>query len=156
VESSADLILVIVEGPTDKAFLENLCRRLKFPCKVLIMRGNRPEKAARLIRTFNARKKFVLKDLHCLNPDFVERIKNELRRLDAHVVPVRHSVEAWILAGLGMRSAENLMDPEEELKRRGIMKTPGKYGQLAGGIDIDLAMKYSSSFSEFLTKMRDP
>jgi hypothetical protein len=72
------------------------------------------------------------------------------------VVPVRHSVEAWILVGLGMRSAENLMDPEEELKRRGIMKTPGKYGQLAEGIDIDLAMKYSSSFSEFLTKMRDP
>jgi hypothetical protein len=35
------LIVVIVEGPSDKGFIEGLCERLRAKCHMLIMRGNR-------------------------------------------------------------------------------------------------------------------
>jgi hypothetical protein len=38
--------LVVVEGVTDRAFVEAIARRLGAECKVYVMRGNRPRRWA--------------------------------------------------------------------------------------------------------------
>jgi len=37
-------ILIIVEGPTDRAFIDSIAKKLNILCKVICMRGNKPEK----------------------------------------------------------------------------------------------------------------
>jgi len=58
--------LIIVEGLTDKGFIEGIVEKLQVPCRVRIMRGNRPERASRLLKALMGEfsKAIVLKDLH--------------------------------------------------------------------------------------------
>jgi len=44
------VITVVDEGPSDAGFIEEVCRRVGVECRVLIARGNRVDKVARLIK----------------------------------------------------------------------------------------------------------
>jgi hypothetical protein len=44
--------LVIVEGLTDKGFIEGIAEKLQTRCKVQPMRGNKPDKVSRLLKAF--------------------------------------------------------------------------------------------------------
>jgi len=57
------LIVVVVEGPSDKGFIEGLCGRLGVKCLVLVMKGNRLGKVRRLLRTYEGRPRILVKDL---------------------------------------------------------------------------------------------
>ncbi len=57
------MIVVIVEGPSDKGFIEGLCGRLRVKCLVLVMRGNMLDKARRLLGIHEGRPRILVKDL---------------------------------------------------------------------------------------------
>ncbi len=57
------MIVVIVEGPSDKGFIEGLCERLRAKCLVLTMRGNGLDKARRLLGIHEGRPRILVKDL---------------------------------------------------------------------------------------------
>ena len=59
-ESSNKKVLVIVEGPSDKGFIEGLLQKLKIKGKVIIMKGNRPSKAIRYTKHYSDYDKIIL------------------------------------------------------------------------------------------------
>ena len=162
--------LIIVEGLTDKGFIEGIAEKLQKPCKVHPMRGNKPEKVRRILasdREFE--KAIILKDLHRgeqQTTKLIDEIKREIKKLKnlqnrIHTIIVKRSVESWILAGLCVNNPEETPNPEEELKR--LMQKRGKcfikslevYKRLAKeGIDLNKALTKSASFKEFLDALQ--
>jgi hypothetical protein len=156
--------LVVVEGATDRAFVDAIARRLGAACEVYVMRGNRPEKVGRYLKALARRfsKAIVLKDLHRGGVDRASlideaaRLVSRLEGLKAHVIQVRRSIESWILAGLSASSPEDVADPEGELKelirRRGghYVKSPEAYRRLAEEVDVGCAVARSKTFRDFV------
>ena len=158
--------LVIVEGLTDKAFIEGVAEKLEAKCKVQFMRGNKPEKASRLLKTYAGEfnQAIILKDLHRSGRDtttLINKLRNGIKHLEnqglrSHIIVVKRSIESWILAGLCINNPENIQDPEDELKRliqkagRHFIKSPEVYKQLAKEVDIEKAIKKSETFKRFI------
>ncbi len=162
------MIIVIVEGPSDAGFIEGLARRLEIRCKVLLMRGNRPRKAVRLVKLghFNTPEKVVvLKDVHRRSEsDVKENLREIVQELGgiAHGVIVKRSIESWVLAGLGVKNAEDISDPVRELSSRMIrergmpyLKSKDLLRRLAREIDLDAAARNSQTFKGFLELLQD-
>lgn len=156
-------ILILVEGDSDRGFVEGLCKHLKLDCDVMIMRGNRYEKAGRIINAMKSIRQFrkivVLKDEHRLGRHILENFKNALKSCGARVVVVRKSVESWILALYGDTSAESVDDPETKLEQiigEKLLKTYGKYREIVENIllrepkALERGVKISESLNEFV------
>jgi hypothetical protein len=165
--NTVNSILVIVEGTTDIGFIEGITERLQVTCRVHLMRGNRPEKASRILVALQGEfeRAIVLKDLHregrnrvALIHKLTDKAKQlEKQGLRLHIITIKWSIESWILAGLSVNNPEEILDPEEELKR--LMKMKGEqfiksrelYRKLAREIvDIKKAMIKSESFRNFI------
>lgn len=159
--------LIIVEGITDKSFIEGIAEKLQTRCKVHPMRGNKPDKIRRLLMAFaeEIRKAIILKDLHrgyTETTTLVSRLKMEIRklesqRLQSQIIIVKRNVESWILAGLSVNNPEEISDPEEELKKimqkkgRHYIKSPEVYKRLAKEeVDIKKATLKSEAFKKFV------
>ena len=75
--------LILVEGISDKHFLKGLAEKLKTNIKIQIMRGNRPNKAIRLVKsilkTQPYNKVIILKDLHRYTE---EKVKKQIRKIE--------------------------------------------------------------------------
>jgi hypothetical protein len=172
-------ILIIVEGQSDKGFLEAVLKRLNVEFKILQQRGNRPEKAARMIKAESERSYFdkiiVVKDLHKLEIDLIDEHLNEIKRLlpqdlrsRTKTLIVRRSIESWILCGFRElkkeldRNPEELDDPEavlkELLQRKGrqYFKSWGKAFHMGKEVDIEEIRANCRTFDQFLSLMRDP
>ncbi|MEM2441943.1 MAG: hypothetical protein QXX99_06195 [Candidatus Bathyarchaeia archaeon] len=161
--------LVIVEGVTDRSFVEGIAKKLRIRCKVLQMRGNRPDKIRRLLIAYTKRirEAIVLKDLHRGYKEttaLIDRLKAEIGRLGnqgirAQIVTVKRSVESWILAGLSVNN-EEILNPEEVLKEmmqrkgRHYTKSPEVYRQLAREVDIEKAASKSETFRRFIEALK--
>jgi 5S rRNA maturation endonuclease (ribonuclease M5) len=164
-------ILIIVEGPTDRAFIDSIAERLNISCKVICMRGNEPKKADRWLRiwrkTYGFCKVIILKDTHRGDIDTsyligkVMKVANQFKDIKVHIIQVKRSIESWILAGLSVKNPENLLNPEEELKnliqRKGkhYSKSIDVYRKLALEVDIELAKSKSETFRNFLECLKD-
>jgi hypothetical protein len=148
--------LIIVEGHTDKAFIEGITEKLQKPCKIHPMRGNKPEKVRRILasdREFE--KAIILKDLHRgeqQTAKLIDEIKREIKQLQnlqhkIHTIIVKRSVESWILAGLCVNNPEETPNPEEELKKlmqktgKHYIKSPEVYKRLAKEVDLEKQSK---------------
>ena len=158
--------LIIVEGPSDKGFIEGITEKVGIKCKVKLMRGNRPEKAARIAKSYfrDTGKAIILKDLHRASRDvtsLINRFKNIIIQLknegiESQLIIVKRSIESWILAGLCVRNAEEIPDPEEKLKE--LMQRKGKryiksvetLRKLAKETDVEKAIEKSESFKKFI------
>ena len=162
--------LIIVEGPTDEAFVEVMAERLRVACETYIARGNKPEKVTRLLRASAGAfsKAIILKDLHRGDLDRsliskVAKVVSQLEGLKAYVVQVKRSIESWILAGLSadIDNPEDLPDPEEELRRlmrkegKYYVKSPEVYKRLAQEVDVERARAKSKTFEDFLKHLKD-
>ncbi|RLG07082.1 MAG: hypothetical protein DRN68_05895 [Thaumarchaeota archaeon] len=162
--------LVIVEGISDMGVVEGIAEKIKRSIDCRRMRGNRPDKIARIIRAEAMRKRYekaiVLKDVHKRSEEDLARIFNEIRRavdgiINVDCIPVKRAVEAWILAGRCVRNAEEIMDPDEYLDR--MMRKDGKRyiksrslaRKLALEIDLERAIKYSPTLRAFIDLLRD-
>jgi hypothetical protein len=147
------LIVVIVEGPSDKGFIEGLCGRLGVKCLVLIMRGNRFDKARRLLRIYEGHPRILVKDLKG-SPRALDKIAGELGEAGARVVVAVKELEAWILAGLCYSNAEEIPDPSWELRRaKGVLKSEHTYREIAASLDLERAKANSPSFRELLEQL---
>jgi hypothetical protein len=159
--------LIIVEGLTDKGFIEGIAEKLQATCKIYVMRGNRPEKVSRLLRAFAGEfnKAIILKDLHRAGVDattLINKLISKVRQLESQkiqtrVFPVKRSIEAWILAGLSLNNPEEILNPEEELKKlmqrrsKQYIKSPEIYKRLAKEeLDIEKATAKSKTFKDFI------
>jgi hypothetical protein len=159
--------LIIVEGLTDKGFIEGIAEKLQAQCKVHIMRGNRPEKVSRLLKAFMGEfnKAIILKDLHRAGRDtttLINKLTSKLKQLESQglqlqVISVKRSIESWILAGLSVNNPEEILNPEEELKKlmqkkgKQYIKSPEIYKRLAKEeIDIKKAAAKSEAFKNFI------
>lgn len=59
-------VLVVVEGESDRGVVSAIAGKLGVAVRIIKMRGNRLDKAVRLIRQYSDYDKaIVLKDLHC-------------------------------------------------------------------------------------------
>jgi hypothetical protein len=158
--------LIIVEGLTDRAFIEGIIEKFEAKGEVKFMRGNKPEKVSRLLKTYAGEfnQAIILKDLHRDGRDtttLINKLTNGIRRLEkqglrSHIIVVKRSIESWILAGLCVNNPENIPDPEEELKRliqktgRHFIKSAEVYKRLAKEVDIEKAVKKSETFKSFI------
>jgi hypothetical protein len=140
--------------------------RLKAACKVQFVRGNRPKKVRRILKTYAGKfnQAIILKDLHKAGRDIttlINELKYEIRDLEnqglhLHIIVVKRSIESWILAGLCINNPENIEDPEEGLKKvmqkkgRYYIKSPEIYRQLAKEVDFEKAVKKSETFKKFI------
>lgn len=159
--------LIIVEGLTDKGFIEGIAEKLQTPCKVHPIRGNKPDKVRRLLQVFAGEfdKAIILKDLHRGDREtitLVNKLKREIRKLEniippTQIIVIKRSIESWILAGLCINNPEEIPDPEEELKK--LMQKRGKhyikssevYKRLAKEeVDIKKASVKSETFKDFV------
>ena len=170
--------LVLVEGESDEGFVQGLAKRLGLEIKILKMRGNRPDKAVRLIKAVLESQSFskaiILKDQHSYPEELIQekllQIREEIsktiktdKKCCIHGIIVKKAIEAWILAGLGVNNPENIDDPDEYLneilRRRGrgvYIKNREKAKRLAMEIDLNQAIKHSNQLREFIDFLRDP
>lgn len=79
--------LIIVEGLTDKGFIEGIAEKLRIPCKVHPIRGNRPDKVRRLLKALAREfsKSIILKDLHRGEKEtttLINKLKGEIGKLE--------------------------------------------------------------------------
>jgi len=149
-------VLVLVEGVSDRGFVEGIAKRVGVAVSVRELQGNRPDKVKRLIEALRAEKVFVLKDEHRY-PDAAEHVERELKNR-AVVVRVKCSLESWILIGLHAEGFETCDDPvkrmREVLARKGyakvVLKSRALYKRLAEEVDIERLKERCSAFREFL------
>jgi len=158
------VITVVVEGPSDAGFIEEVCRRVGVECRVLITRGNRVDKVARLIKAVApyTEQVLVLKDAHRLTERVLrgleERLIGKLGDLKDVIAKVKvlrvvESIESWILAGFCEENPEGTPNPEARLRERVggfLVKSWESYRRIAVKIDIEHAERRSPSFREFL------
>ena len=165
------MIAIIVEGVSDRGFIEGIADRLKIACRVRLMRGNRPNKAVRLIKSVSVlrdiNKIIFLKDLHAQDEnkirDKIRGIMEEVGEINkVYPIVVKKSIESWILAGLyNKRDAEKIADPIRELNT--LLMREGRYyiksydfsRRLAEMIDLNKAMRNSHSFRKFINLLKN-
>lgn len=109
------MIIIAVEGKSDKGVIEALLYRLEKKAKILVMRGNRPTKIVRIIKAkivgcinegIRIEKIIVLKDIHKYKESTVRR---HLETIEQHIrgiakfygIIIRYAIESWILADVG-------------------------------------------------------
>jgi len=175
--------LILVEGISDKHFLKELAEKLKTNIKIQIMRGNRPNKAIRLVKsilkTQPYNKVIILKDLHRYTE---EKVKKQIRKIEnaieklgftAKGIIVKKAMEAWLLADpeaiskivkhkVNVGNPEEIENPATYLDE--IMKKCGKryikgseqIYKLAKHINIENATHRSRSLKKFLKTLKDP
>ena len=162
--------LVIVEGITDKGVVQEIAKKIKTPVEILIMRGNNPNKAIRLIKAKLTVEKYnkviVLKDLHQQPEDKIReklnKIANSIDNTKVHGIIVRKAIEAWILAGIGETNPENIDKPEElldhimRLKGRRYIKSLRTAKELTRNIDLQKAIKNSQTLRQLIEILKDP
>lgn len=162
--------LIIVEGQSDEGFIKGIADRVGTQVHVRLMRGNKPDKAARLIRAALRQRSYgkviLLKDTHALSEDKVRKLgKEALKQVphpNKHLIIVKEAIESWVLAGMGERGAESLSDPHhrlaELLAREGkaLVKSEGLYRELVKEMDLRAACRNSATLREFLNVLRDP
>jgi len=138
--------------------------------KVLIARGNRPRKMAQLINAEPSEKyskAIILKDQHRLSEnkvnELLSRAIKEVKHPRKYSVMVKKSIESWILAGMGIRNAENIDDPETYLDN--VMASQGRrYIKSAGFVknimkrnfNLEQAIRNSQTLKYFINVLRDP
>ena len=165
------MIAIIVEGVSDRGFIEGIADRLKITCRVRLMRGNRPNKAVRLIKSVSVlrdiNKIIFLKDLHAQDEnkirDKIRGIMEEIGEINkVYPIVVKKSIESWVLAGLyNKRDAEKIADPIRELNT--LLMREGRYyiksydfsRRLAEMIDLNKAMRNSHSFRKFINLLKN-
>jgi len=163
--------LVVVEGESDEGFVIGLAERLGLKVRVLKMRGNRPDKAIRIVKAAlaaqNYSKVIVLKDQHESSEEAVREklqvIVTGIQHKHVHAIIVKRAIAAWILAGMDIHNAESIKKPDDYLntilKQRGrgnYIKSFQKARQLVKEIDLQVAQKLSSTLREFVDRLRDP
>lgn len=161
--------LIIVEGDTDKAVVEEIAKKIKVRVKVLKMRGNNPDKAARLANSMlsveDYCKVIILKDEHKHPRETIDklisRMLEEIQHEKKHPITVKKSIEAWILAGMGVANPENIDDPVEHLdhilRKQGkrYIKSPETARRLARHIDLQKAAQHSNTLKQFIETLKD-
>jgi hypothetical protein len=115
-------ILIIVEGSTDRAFIDSIAEKLNISCKVICMRGNKPEKVNSWLetwrKTYGFCKVIILKNTHRGDIDTsyligkIMKIANQFKDIKVHIIQVKRSIESWILAEPSVKNPENLLNPE--------------------------------------------
>jgi len=168
-------VLVVVEGPIDRATVEAIAERENLRVKTLLMRGNNPGKAVRLVKAVSGTEKpskvVVLKDQHRYPKSIVnrllKRISSSLHDLGVKVytIKVRKAIETWLLAGLVEReiNAEEIDDPVESLNHiliqrfgKRYVKSPDLARSLAKSMDLNKALQRSQTLKTFLEAVKDP
>jgi len=161
--------LVIVEGPTDKVFIEELARRLGLEARALMTRGTpSPDAVSRLVEFELRRGKYskviVLMDQHNLPENECTRRLEEILEAISHEakrgVLVKRCLESWILAAHCICSdPEGLENPVRELRelyRRRYLKSPEAVRSVAREIDVSHAREKSPTFKQLLEALQDP
>ena len=163
--------LVVVEGESDEGFVHGLAEVLGVKVKVLKMRGNRPDKAIRLVRAELVNQSYskvvVLKDQHKSREDTVlkklQEIEAGIRHPRTYTIMVRRAVEAWILAGMNISNAESIDKPDDYLDtmlrregKGGYVKSFWKAKQLAKEINLQAAQNHSPTLRQFINALQDP
>jgi len=165
------VIALLVEGPSDAGFVEELCKKIGVRCEVYVLRGNRVEKAIRMARSLAGGSRrvshiFLLKDTHGTSDKKLASLEMKVNKglrdlvesgVKGGVLKVNRSIESWILAGLCEENPEGIPDPERRLSGRigrPIIKAEESYRILAGQIDIQHAETRSQSFREFVKALR--
>ena len=162
--------LIVVEGISDKGVVQEIAHRLGIRIEVLVMRGNNPNKASRIVKAKLVVKSYdkiiVLKDLHRYSEHTLQNLLNEiLSKIDhphKYAIIVRKAIEAWILAGMGVINAETIDDPamylDQIMKRRAknYVKSLTLAKILAESIDLNKAMSNASSLRQFIEALQDP
>ena len=161
--------LVIVEGSSDVGVVEGIAEKIKCAVKCRRMRGNRPDKAIRIIKAEaiggKYEKAIVLKDVHSRSEKDLSGIFEKITRalkdtIDIVSIPVKRSAEAWILAGRCVKNAEEIIDPAEHLDQ--MMRKDGKRyiksrslaRKLTSEMDLEKAVKYSPTLRAFIESLR--
>jgi len=165
------MIVVLLEGPTDKGFIETLLTRLNIDGKVRLLGGNKPNKAKRYISSFLGKsngKIVILKDLHRHSHRTLQKIVSLIEKPpQVRVVIVKHAIESWFLAdpaaiqtifghSKDIEDPENIPNPDEELDK--IAQQCGKRyiksleigRKFAQVCDIGLLKRKCKSFRKFL------
>jgi len=165
------MIVVLLEGQTDKGFIETLFTRLNIDGKVRVLGGNNPNKARRYINSFLAKsnnKIVILKDLHRHSQRMLQKIISLIERPpQVTVVIVKHAIESWFLAdpaairtifghSKDINEPEKIPNPDEELDK--IAQQCGKRyikgleigRKFAQVCDIRLLKQKCESFKKFL------
>ena len=163
--------LVVVEGVSDKGVVEAIAKKLGVNIEVHLMRGNNPDKAARIINSTlevnQYSKVVILKDQHRYPEDKIKELLNKALSKVNHPrkygVIVKKAIEAWILAGLGVNSPEDINEPDnylnEILKREGrgyYVKSLRRAKELMMNADLSQATSRSPSLRKFINVLRDP
>ena len=161
--------LILVEGTTDKAVVKGIAEKLGINVKIRIMRGDRPEKAIRLanaeLTTEKYSKVIILKDQHEHPQNIIKQKLNKVTANIKHVKTypfiVKKSIEAWILAGMGIANPENIDDPETYLDhilmKRGkrYIKIPKMVNELVKNIDLQKAQHQSHTLKQFTKVLKE-
>jgi len=160
--------LIVVEGFTDKPVIEEIARKVGVEVEILVMRGNNPDKAVRLVNSKlgieEYSKVIILKDEHRLPRkiinDFINKIKTRIQHERKYPMIVRKSIESWILACMGITNPENIDDPEEYLdhilRRQGkrYIKSPGIVRRLVKHINPQEAAQHSNTLKQFIETLK--
>jgi len=162
--------LIIVEGVTDKGIVQKIAEKLGIHAKILLMRGNRQDKAVRLANSALAGEEYskiiVLKDQHQHSENKIlqtlDKIVGSIEHSKTYPIMVRKAIEAWILAGMGISNAESLDKPDEYLDRilrkrdREYIKSLSTAKKLIENIDLQQACRNSSTLKQFIEILKDP
>jgi len=174
------VIGIVVEGATDKAAVETICRRLRIRCEVRFAKrpgGNEPKAINSLIRReflpMGADKVIVLKDEKA-SPGVLETIRRIVREtqdlIETELIVIKPEMEAWLLADpeavervLGhrprIRNPEECENPVDELDRtamrcgRRYMKSWRLVRRIVEEMDLKRARERCSSLDLFLRKL---
>ncbi len=177
-------LLILVEGRSDEGVIRAFAEKLRITVRVLIMRGNNPGKALRLIRAETSAEDYdlilVLKDLHSFTEqDVLEKLEKIGSSLPSNVrgkfanIVVRKAIEAWLLSDPEAlkiicyqaeppSNPEGLDDPAEYLRRelrkcgKVYVKTRECAYNIAKHVDPFKAARKSRSLEEFLKYIKDP
>lgn len=176
------MIVIVVEGVSDEGIIDGICDKLFVKRKILLMRGNNPKKAVRLINSIRMRMDFdkiiMLKDLHNYREEFIrnvfENIKNAIYDIAFYGIIVKKEIEAWLLADENIISKYAKCDVKIKIGNPEVIDYPAKFlddifrrcgkryiksyelgKKLAQLLDLEKAKRKCRSLNEFLNALRD-